>query len=233
MKVFKMSVRRMLGHSLWSVLFILSCTVAVAQLYQSAIDALPSWPSWTAILVVNIGFTIVLGMLFGNRMMPYLSKRCLKPSEFYPAFFVVVATFVLVTATFLLEPAELQSQSPQMGDQAFLLASITVIPVVEEILFRGFLLKFVSQKFTEWMSIYIVAVVFGFMHSLPTLQRVMSFEIGVPLGAFLLGLITGYMVRKGKNLWPAIAFHCACNATVLLFGYFAPVWMQRLSLLYH
>lgn len=79
---------------------------------------------------------------------------------------------------------------------------IAIAPFIEEIFFRGFLLRSISNK---WGIIYgsiISAALFALLHLQPSSI--------IPI--FILGLIINSLVIRSKSIIPAIAFHMFNNA---------------------
>ncbi|MDA1060270.1 MAG: type II CAAX endopeptidase family protein [bacterium] len=85
---------------------------------------------------------------------------------------------------------------------------ITVVaPLIEEIFFRGFLLRTISGKIgIVWGSI-VAALIFAALH--------MPWQSFIPI--FILGIIINRIVINSKSLWPAIVFHMLNNAIVFAF----------------
>ena len=81
------------------------------------------------------------------------------------------------------------------------------VPIVEELLFRGFVLDLASEAYGFWTAIIISSFLFGLIHLNP---------YGV-LNAFLGGLIYGYVRVRTNSLLPSIFLHSMWNAhTVML-----------------
>jgi membrane protease YdiL (CAAX protease family) len=114
----------------------------------------------------------------------------------------------------------------------FFAASITIVPIAEEIFFRGFITSLLQKAHAGVWSGYFSALIFSVAHTFPTFQRALDLKIGAPIGPFLLGLICEFIVRKTGSLAPAIAFHSACNATVIIFTMWSPGWLDKLSVFY-
>lgn len=98
---------------------------------------------------------------------------------------------------------------PLIGDNNFyllILGFVTIVsgPIIEEIFFRGFLLRSLSDKIGLLAASLLSALLFAFMH--------FQFEVFVPI--FILGLIINQLVIKTNSLYPAIAFHMLNNAVV-------------------
>lgn len=79
---------------------------------------------------------------------------------------------------------------------------IAVAPVVEEIFFRGFLLRSLSNKMGIFYGSVLTALIFALLHLQPNSI--------IPV--FILGLIINSLVIKSKSIIPAIAFHVFNNA---------------------
>jgi len=91
----------------------------------------------------------------------------------------------------------------------FLLIAV-VTPVVEELLFRGFVLDLLSEAYGKWTSIFISSIIFGLLHIFP-------FTI---LNAFCGGLIYGYIRIRTNSLWPSIILHALWNGHLIVLEFF-------------
>lgn len=81
-------------------------------------------------------------------------------------------------------------------------------PVLEEMLFRGIILRSFLAQYERWYAIAGSAVVFGFAHG----------NIYQLVGATLFGLLAGWLYERTRSLIPCIALHAANNAGVMLLG---------------
>ena len=79
-------------------------------------------------------------------------------------------------------------------------------PIVEEVVFRGFVLDVASERYGDWMSIFISAFLFAIIHV----------EAVSVLNAFMGGLIYGYVRIRTGSLWPPILLHFAWNTHLYL-----------------
>ncbi len=84
----------------------------------------------------------------------------------------------------------------------FLIFSVVVAPINEEILFRGFLVP-------RW-GIIISALVFGFLHYLSYLS------LSEFIAAFVFGLAAGYVRKRTNSLYPSIMAHMLVNLIAIL-----------------
>ena len=91
----------------------------------------------------------------------------------------------------------------------FLLVAV-VTPIVEELLFRGFVLDLLSEAYGKWTSIFISSIIFGLLHIFP-------FTI---LNAFCGGLIYGYIRIHTNSLWPPIILHALWNGHLTILEFF-------------
>jgi membrane protease YdiL (CAAX protease family) len=114
----------------------------------------------------------------------------------------------------------------------YVLATLTVIPLAEEMVFRmgmtPFLSRFAGNRWGPWYS----AVVFSVAHTHPTWGRLTGLKLGLPIGPFILAICCDIIVRRWGRVWPAAAFHSACNATVYIFAWLSPSWLSKLGGLY-
>lgn len=85
-----------------------------------------------------------------------------------------------------------------------LLASL-LVPVYEELFFRGFIHNALRNRFGMWVSIIISSLIFGVFHLIPA-------QI---ITAFLLGLVLGWLYEKSGSLWTVIIAHVVNNALAL------------------
>ncbi len=106
----------------------------------------------------------------------------------------------------------------------FLLFSVIVVPVNEEILFRGFLVPKIGATlisalrkptrqdytFAMWAGILISALIFGALHYL-SYNSISEF-----IAAFVFGILAGYVRMKNNSLYPSIIAHMLVNLLGLL-----------------
>ena len=88
----------------------------------------------------------------------------------------------------------------------FLLYLSILTPVVEEVVFRGFVLDLASEKYGDWFSIFISAFLFAIMHV----------EGVTVANAFIAGLIFGHLRIRTGSLWPPIILHFLWNTHLYL-----------------
>lgn len=87
-----------------------------------------------------------------------------------------------------------------------MLAIIMIVPIVEEILFRGIIYKALKKDFSVALAISIQAVLFGLLHFYPA--QIMY--------SILLGAILGYITYRTQSIYPAIIIHMINNALFII-----------------
>jgi membrane protease YdiL (CAAX protease family) len=128
-----------------------------------------------------------------------------------PALVLVVTVLVaIVTRAFPLSDSdraffELLSDD----DLAMMLLACVIAPVVEEMLFRGVILRGFLQRYTRGQAIWGSALLFGLAH-----LNIYQF-----VGALLLGALSGWLYDRARSLVPCIALHAAYNTTLWLLAH--------------
>lgn len=84
---------------------------------------------------------------------------------------------------------------------------VLVAPPLEEIFFRGFLLRSLTNRVGIMYGSIFSAGIFAVFH--------MQWQSIIPI--FILGLIINSLVLKSKSIWPAIYFHVFNNAIAFTF----------------
>ncbi len=84
-----------------------------------------------------------------------------------------------------------------------------IVPIAEEIFFRGLLYSWLRQTLSIWPAILISSALFGVLHG----------EISIAAATFLMGIILAWIYEKSTSLWPAIIIHIINNSIKLLLLY--------------
>ena len=92
------------------------------------------------------------------------------------------------------------------GDIPAVIATCLLAPVLEEMLFRGVLLRAFLKQYPRWAAISYSALLFGAAH-----LNVYQFLL-----AFFIGLLLGWLFERSSSLLPCIALHAAFNTAVVL-----------------
>jgi len=91
------------------------------------------------------------------------------------------------------------------------LGGILIAPLVEEIVFRGFIFAGLQGRFGWKKSAIISSGLFALIH----------FQLAAIIPIFILGLIFAYLYHLSGSIWPAVIMHMSTNALGLGAAYFA------------
>jgi uncharacterized protein len=191
-----------------------------AALYDAR-ETLDLSPSELTALVMLLANGVLLAFVTHYRGMTY--RDLLHPSKSSP----ITTVLMLVPPVMLLVPAILLLDEVLVGfleytfplsrweEQAFagmvernlgtVVSTCLLAPVLEEMLFRGVLLRgFLTQQ-PRWAAITYSAFFFGVAH-----LNIYQFIL-----AFLLGLLLGWLFERSRSLIPCIALHAAVNSWIV------------------
>ena len=90
------------------------------------------------------------------------------------------------------------------GVHSFIVACL-VAPVLEEMLFRGVVLRSFLQQYSRWLAILGSACLFGLAH-----MNIYQF-----LCASVLGVVCAWLYEKTRSLWPGIVLHASSNGVAI------------------
>jgi membrane protease YdiL (CAAX protease family) len=96
-----------------------------------------------------------------------------------------------------------------LGSLPFFVSGIGVAPLVEEIIFRGWIQTRIARDFGSEAAIVNTAAVFAIAH----------LEVWQSPFLFLLGLATGYTVYLTGSVWSGVVMHAAYNTAILVVGF--------------
>jgi len=99
-----------------------------------------------------------------------------------------------------------------------LIASILLIPVGEELFFRGYIQNKLQREFKPPISIFVTAVLFALIHS-PYLNLILEFsneDWHLFYLTFFGGIISGILFFKSKSIGSSIVFHVFWNTMVTI-----------------
>lgn len=90
---------------------------------------------------------------------------------------------------------------------------VSVIPFIEELLFRGFLQGWIKGRLGRFFAIIITSIIFALFHYSAS-QGVENIELVVSL--FVLSCFLGFLKEKYQSLWASIGLHSTFNFISLL-----------------
>lgn len=95
------------------------------------------------------------------------------------------------------------------GLAMFLVAGVVVAPVVEELIFRGAMLRALMRRISFWPAAGISSLTFGLLHA-PTASSWQGALVLV-LMTYVFGIVQCLLVRQTGRLTPAIGVHAITN----------------------
>ncbi|MED1555420.1 CPBP family intramembrane glutamic endopeptidase [Bacillus paramycoides] len=88
-----------------------------------------------------------------------------------------------------------------------LIGSAILTPIFEELIFRGFMLRFFSERFPFWIAAILTSLFFGVAH---------TYSLGIMVSAFFAGLMMAILYKKTNSIIPTILFHIINNMVAFL-----------------
>lgn len=81
-----------------------------------------------------------------------------------------------------------------------------IVPVCEELLFRGVLIKRLTEKMSYNAAIFVSAFLFGVYH-----MNLIQFCY-----AFMMGIIMGFVMKRENNIFAPVCFHMGANVVMIV-----------------
>jgi membrane protease YdiL (CAAX protease family) len=124
-----------------------------------------------------------------------------------PLIYIPLGQFISDLSDKLERPARDLSNQATGGPGLIVLAVLVVVgaPIVEELFYRGLLLRSVRNRFGPTVAIVVSALVFAAAH----------FEALQFPALFVFGLVLGYLANRYDRLGPGIFAHAAFNAVTM------------------
>ncbi|MBK9180879.1 MAG: CPBP family intramembrane metalloprotease [Acidimicrobiales bacterium] len=126
---------------------------------------------------------------------------------------VVPLLYVPILWAFDIDPGEVSAPARALTDRAegigiLVLALVVVVgaPIVEELFFRGLLLRSVEQRYGPAWGLWVSSVVFGLFH----------FQLLQLPALVLFGVVAGLLTQRTGRLGPAIWAHAGFNAVTVI-----------------
>lgn len=148
-----------------------------------------------------------LGILRENRYMIYLLMAIIALGNLIPTAYITELSGVDT------DSEEIRLLNDLMKHPLGALAGGVVIPVAEEVLFRGAILgRLLRTCRNRWLAIVLSALAFGIAHG----------NMAQAPHAFALGLLLGWMACRTRSLWPGIVFHIVNNSSAVVLSLLFP-----------
>lgn len=198
------------------------CEFAVAAALRDANGWLGLNPMQIGVLAAVLGNGCVFAVVMHFQKLTYralfhpspASARAMLMLVVPPVLLLVPALLLTITSTLnlLMRIAPLSAWEESMfsrmadGSVAAVLAVCVVAPLLEEMLFRGIVLRGFLQRYPRWQAIFMSALLFGAAH-----MNIYQFVVG-----FVMGTVLAWLYERTRSLIPCIALHAAYNSTTLL-----------------
>jgi membrane protease YdiL (CAAX protease family) len=101
-----------------------------------------------------------------------------------------------------------------------LLGAGLLVPVAEELYFRGLLHGWLAERLGLWPRVLLSSALFALGH---------FDNAGVAAASFILGLLCALALERSRSLWLPIIIHAVNNSVALLFLYAAVALTNRLG----
>jgi sodium transport system permease protein len=142
------------------------------------------------------------GLLLALLLLPPLAEITMMTLRQFPAIMQLMNEHHPL-AEFL---RDYHGESPNLAAAwPLLFVFVVVLPVSEELAFRGFILGGLQRRFSPWKAIVLSSFLFGLYH-----MNVFQF-----LPAFLLGLVLGLLATRTRSIWPGVLLHALHNGLSL------------------
>lgn len=176
--------------------------------------------------LANIGYVLlqlVLLLLFIYKhkqmkqlLQPIFNFEALKKGSTYGYLFLFFILNIVLSSLILtyIFPEATKEQDTALnlevlGQYKFLLViSIAIlVPIFEELLFRGIILHFFQTRFSFWVAAIGSSFIFGIAH---------TYSVGVMVVTFILGMFMAILCKKTNSIIPAILLHMMNNILATL-----------------
>lgn len=201
-------------------LFALEFVIGAAMYDMRDILALPSQDvgGMTTLLANAVVFTAVMhykNMTYRDLFHSSAEGVTATLVVLIPAIAMTIPALVLLTSTiggFLVDIFPLSESEAamfeEMGSGSFgaIIGACVLAPILEEMLFRGIILRSFLHQYGRWAAIVGSAALFGLAH-----MNIYQFA-----AALVLGIIAGWLYERTRSLLPCIALHAAYNGLLTL-----------------
>ena len=190
-----------------------------AALYdlQSSLGLMPAEVTALTVLLANgivvTGVMQLTHMSYGNLFHPARSSTKATLLLLLPPICLVLPALLMcmdVLLDWLVLIAPMSAWEKSMFDSlasgglASTVAVCLLAPVLEEMLFRGIILRGFLTQYPRWQAIAGSAILFGVAH-----LNLYQFFVGL-----VLGLLSGWLYERSRSLWPCIGLHGLYNSAL-------------------
>ena len=123
---------------------------------------------------------------------------------------IIVHNFILIALGVEIQADTIVNAFGQLDTPVwFILTGVVAAPLVEEVVFRGYIFAGFRKKYGWKAALLISSIGFALMHLQPAAL----------IPTFILGAVLGYLYHKSNSLWPGIILHFLVNSFGLCSAY--------------
>ncbi len=184
----------------------------------STTSLVTSLPIFILTYLVTFGSTVLLGRRLTREPFRAVFRYTAFSWKIIPWFIplllgLAIVLFETMAAVTLIKPVspwlmELMRRLMEQSVPLALLAGGVLGPFLEEMLFRGLVLRGFLDRYSPWQAIVLSSLLFGILH----------LNIWQFVSAFVLGLVLGWMYMRTRSLWPCFLVHSLHNSSITLTG---------------
>lgn len=205
------------------------------SLEELSLDIPPELMFWVVLPAQFFGMLLALAWVSQRRGSGNLTTDFGFSIRWQDTGYIVLGMLLLLALAYALLPlAELlgADDTPQVTTEAIsraadlptqimiVLGVAVVTPIVEELTFRGLLLRYLEERVPPRRALVISAIIFGLFHVLGTTGS--AGAILAMIQTFLAGLVLAYVTQKSGKLSRAILIHGGFNLTTVLILFLFP-----------
>lgn len=181
-------------------------SLAISPLLIAGGNYSPLFKQWSMLIGYVIPFSIVI--YIGQRWwaVPHFETNKVSLIVYAISIPLIIAMAIIMEAIISLIPMpnyirELFEQMIQLDMVGYITLGIAA-PILEELVFRGIVLKKFLEKYNPYRAIIYSALIFGIGHLNPW-QFIAAFTIGIAIG---------WLYWKTRSIWPGIFIHFVNNS---------------------
>ena len=170
------------------------------------------------VIVSSAVYSLVLLVIFLKCRWCVVERTYLRSRPFGVLFWVVIAALgTIIPSEWLAEQMNLPDSNAElfqgvMASPWGYLSICIFAPLVEEVVFRGAILRELLSSFRPWVAIIVSALFFAAAH----------FNLAQMPHAFLMGILLGWMYWRTGSIIPGILFHWVNNTVAYVLSNIYP-----------
>ncbi len=208
-----------------------SDTHGYSSFSQSEVDNFSQLLALVVAAILLMGFSrihpdAIRSRIWGqDKWYKYFCKGILYCIVAYPIVMTLVQAIHIGVDWFGMQPVQEQVALSQLKNiqsypwlfWTFAVAIVTIIPLVEEFLFRGLLQNYFGNFLGPQIAIFLTSLLFSFFHY-SALQGSTNIELMV--GLFAYSYFIGLFYMRERSLWTPIAMHASFNALTIFIMFY-------------